>query len=185
MDAYSIGKTVGVLTGFVVGLVIVVIIAVICNKNRKVKTQYDERQQIIRGKGYHYAFYAIMIFAALNVVLSLAGLELPVVPEVLAFCYIFVGAATNIVYCIFQDAYWGLNNNKKRYLIVFLLIALLNIAIVVRSYLAGTLIEDGRLGTMGTNLLVAVLFLVTGLAILIQMIREKKALGSEEETAEV
>ena len=111
MEAYSLGKLIGVITGFVIGLALVVIIAAICNKNRKMKTEYDERQQILRGKGFKLGFYAMVIWAALNIVLSVAGFAIPAKPEILAFSYIVVGVLADVVYCIFHDAYWGMNNN--------------------------------------------------------------------------
>ena len=173
MDAYSIGKMAGVLAGIAIGAVVVVIILAICNKNRKLKTEYDERQKIIRGNGYRFGFYAMTGWAVVNMLLSFAGIELPMEGAVIAFSYIFIGALADVLYCIFHDAYWGLNNNKRRYLISFLAIAVLNLFISFGAYRNGSLIVDGKLGATGTNLFVAVLFLLIGLAMIIQSFRDK------------
>ncbi len=181
MEAYSLGKLIGVIIGFAIGLAIVVVIALICNKNRKMKTEYDERQLILRGRGFKMGFYAMVIWAAFNIALAVTGFEIPMEPEILAFSYIVVGVLTDVLFCIFHDAYWGMNNNKARYLILFALIGGLNLAVAIRAHLHGELVKDGRLGSLGINLFVAFLFVLIGCAVLIQMIREKSEQGGEEE----
>lgn len=173
MSAYNFGKMTGILTGVVIGLVVLVVIFVICNKNRKLKTEYDERQQILRGNGYRFGFYAMTVWAGIQILLAAMDIELPLQPVTQAFSCIFVGVLADVLYCIFHDAYWGLNNNRKRYMIAFLIIAALNFAIAFGAYKSGNLIVDGKLGAVGTNLLCAILFLLTGVALIIQQIREK------------
>ncbi|MBO4903208.1 MAG: hypothetical protein J5518_10480 [Lachnospiraceae bacterium] len=173
MDAYNIGKLAGVLTGFVVGIVLVAVIARFANRNKKMKTEYDERQNVIRGMGYKYGFYAVVLYAALQTILAVAGIELPMAPEVLAFSYIFLGVTVTFVYCVLNDAYWGLNNNRRRYLILMGLIMLLNGAGVARAIADGSLIVDGKLSTMGMNLLVTVMFIIMMAVMGIQTLREK------------
>ncbi len=175
MDAYNIGKLIGVLCGFVLGIVLVVIIARICNRNRKMKTEYDERQMILRGRGYRWGFYAMLIYAALNVVLGATEIEVPAEPAVIAFSYIFVGAMVNCIYCIGHDAYWGLNNSKGRYLIIFAVITLINIAGVARAIATGSLIVDGRLSTTGINLMVTIMLVVIVAVLAVQACRERAA----------
>ncbi|MBP5385090.1 MAG: hypothetical protein J6Y57_08985 [Lachnospiraceae bacterium] len=180
MDAYSLGKMTGVTAGLLIGFLVVAVIAVICNKNRKLKTQYDERQQIARGKGFRFGFYSMIAWAVINEILAFGAIELPIEPAMMAFSYIFIGVATDVTYCIFHDAYWGLNNNKMRYLICFLFVAALNVFVVIRTLRSGELFVDGRLGTYGINAFCALLFVLIGIAIAIQMIREKSA-GKETE----
>ena len=44
--------SVGMAIGLMVGLVISVILLKVANKDHKVKSQYDERQEMIKGKGW-------------------------------------------------------------------------------------------------------------------------------------
>ena len=53
-------KGMGFIAGLIVGLVLVVIIFRIANTDKKIKSEYDERQLRIRGKAYKYAFYTML-----------------------------------------------------------------------------------------------------------------------------
>ena len=75
MSAYNFGKMTGILTGVVIGLVVLAVIFVICNKNRKLKTEYDERQQILRGNGYRFGFYAMTVWAGIQILLAAMDIE--------------------------------------------------------------------------------------------------------------
>ena len=174
MSAFEIGRAVGAAIGMTIGVVLVLVIFMISNKNRKMKTEYDERQQIIRGKGYKYAFFGVTIYAVLCFFLGMMGLELPMEPAVEAFSYIFVGVVVNIVYCIIHDAYWGLNNNRKRYLIIMGAIVVLNTAVVIRTGMDGELVVYGMLSSVGINLLVTVMMLILFVTLGIHSIREKR-----------
>ena len=96
MSTYNIARFTGVLCGFAVGIVLVIIIAKICNRNRKMKTEYDERQNIVRGNGYKYGFYAMMIYAALLVVLGVAEIDLPAESCVTAFSIILSAGSLTV-----------------------------------------------------------------------------------------
>ena len=106
MSEYSIGKLVGSLVGFVIGIVLVLIVSKFANKNRKVKTEYDERQKVLRGEGYKYGFYAMAIYAALNTILGIADCALPVEPSVYNFTYIdnVDKSYENLIYTRYKDS---------------------------------------------------------------------------------
>ncbi len=174
MNAYETGRMIGAVVGMLVGIGLVALIFMISNKNKKIRSDYDERQKIIRGKGYQYGFYAMVFYGALIFLLGMGGIEIPMEPSVEAFSYIFVGIVTDIVYCIFHDAYWGLNNNKKRYLIIMGAVSVVNLLVVVGALRGGELVVDGKLSTMGVNLLCTVLFVVMFVSIAVKMILEKR-----------
>ncbi len=46
----------GMAMGLMVGLVIAVILLKVANKDHKLKTQYDERQELVKGKAINIAF---------------------------------------------------------------------------------------------------------------------------------
>ena len=69
----------GFIVGLIVGLILVVILFKYANTDKKVKTEYDERQEKVRGKAYMYAFYTALIVEALLSMASICGIEtLPV-----------------------------------------------------------------------------------------------------------
>ena len=114
---YNEARMFGVATGVAVGLVLALVIVRTVNRDRKLRTEYDEMQKLARGQAYKYAFYAVMIYEALVCWLSM-GIELPAEQSVIHFFGIFVGITVQACYCIWKDAYIGLNTNLKRYIIL-------------------------------------------------------------------
>lgn len=60
--------------GVVIGLLVVVIILAVTKTGDDTKNQFDERQELVRGKGFQYGFFAIMISNA--VLLFMKALEI-------------------------------------------------------------------------------------------------------------
>ena len=60
----------GLPVGIMVGLVLVVILLKYINRDKKLKTEYDERQKIARGRSYMFGFYALVIS---NVIMLVVG----------------------------------------------------------------------------------------------------------------
>ena len=87
---YNSARMIGVTIGIIVGLIIAIFIIRYVNRNKKLTTEYDEMQKQIRGEGYKYAFYAVLILEAVLCVLTL-GVVLPAEPYVVHFFAIFVG----------------------------------------------------------------------------------------------
>ena len=88
MSAYNIGMLVGI----AVALGIFAVIAAI-NRKRGKPGEFDERQELIRGKAYQHAFFAVMIFSALYG-LAVVTVERPLMADgVSALIAMFVGIA--------------------------------------------------------------------------------------------
>ena len=156
--------------GIVVGLILVAGLLRFANTNRKQKTEYDERQKEVRGRGYMFGFYTLLIYEALMMFLTLDGIELPIKPHILHFFGIILGGMVLATYCIWKDAYWGLNNNLKRYAIVFLATAALNAIPIIASVKGGKLdLMDGPV----LNLICLVMLGVLGIELLIKYLTDK------------
>ena len=67
----------GILFGIFFGLILSVILLKVCNKNKKVRSEYDERQNVVRGRAYKYGFYAICFYLAIVAILPIANISLP------------------------------------------------------------------------------------------------------------
>ena len=76
----NIFKSAGVAVGIVFGLILAIALIMISNKNRKIKTEYDERQLRVRGDAYRYAFYTVVIWEVILFVLAFGEIRLPI-PE--------------------------------------------------------------------------------------------------------
>ena len=171
-------KALSILIGIAAGIGLALVIFKYSNRNHKMETQYDERQKDVRGKGYRYAYYAMMIYEAILLILSIGEVALPVESYVLHFTGMLVGAMVLATYCIWHDAYWGLNNNRKRCGLIFLALGILNAIPVIGSLARGGMLENGKLATPAINLGVLIMLVVTGAELLIKAQLEKR--GAEE-----
>ena len=171
---YMLGMLCGVLLG-------IILIAILLRWTKKRgtggKCQYDERQQLVRGKGFQYAFATLVICNGLY------AFEDAVVPSrimesglAIGMCVV-ISVAVYACYCIWNDGYFALNENPTRVIIVFGLIALVNILVFARETYSTGILEDGRLIMPCLNLCCGILLLVISLAILVK----KRRSGREAE----
>lgn len=170
----SIGVKVAFVIGLAIGLLVVAICLAVSKNGDETKNQFDERQELVRGKGFKYGFFTLMLSNA--VLLFLKVLEVPLFGnmEVAMTASIVVGVAVFASYCIWNDGYFALNENRKSLLIMFGLIGALNIVISMANLMAGEVIENGALTFRSANLFCALLFLVIFVVLLLKHIKDRK-----------
>ncbi|MCD8188616.1 MAG: hypothetical protein LUD78_00065 [Clostridiales bacterium] len=119
--------------GALAGIVVLLAVAALSNRITKGKFRlevggdYDERQQAARGVAYRNAFWAVVGYLALLQLLDIWNPPL----YVLSFVGLFLALAVFLVSCIVLDAYIGLNDDPKKWVIssaVLLVIQLVGIA---------------------------------------------------------
>ncbi len=164
----NIARLAGVVTGLIIGLIIAFFFIRMNNTDHKLKTEYDERQQILRGRGYMYAFYGFLAYECVMLSISMAEISLPIPDYILHFGGILIGCTVLGVYCIWNDVYWGLNNNRKRYGFFFVVCAALNAIPVIGSIREGSLVTDGKWNTPVINVMVLLMMLVFGVMLLVK-----------------
>ena len=172
----NIYKAAGLAVGILVGLIIAAVLIVIANKNRKFKTEYDERQLKVRGDAYRYAFYTVVIWEAVLLILAIGEFSFPVSAYILHYAGILAGVLVLSGYCIWKDAYWGLNNNRKRYGIILVIAGLLN-ALPLISLLTSPQNSDFPY----INVLTCVMLVAVGIELLIKHMIDKRAEAAEDE----
>ena len=166
----SIMKSAGLTVGILIGLVLAFALILISNNNRKVRTEYDERQLRVRGDAYRYAFYSVIICEVILLILAFGEVTLPVPDYVLHFGGILIGCLVLSTYCIWKDAYWGLNNNRRRYGIILVVAGLLNAV-----PLFGALSRRSTLDFPFVNLLTCIMLLVVGVELLLKHFLDHRA----------
>ncbi|MBQ5559652.1 MAG: hypothetical protein IIT46_07730 [Lachnospiraceae bacterium] len=162
-----------VLVGVLVGLLLVVFMKAI-NRDGKIKTEYDERQKEARGKGYMYGFWAIIIANALLFTFS-NSFDMTVLGSTVYFMPILVGVIVQVTYCIFKDAYIGLNNNMTRFVIIMSIVTVFNLFVGVKAYLDGELIKQGTVSSAFVNVLCGGIFLILTIELGIKKILDSRA----------
>ena len=92
---------------------------------------------------------------------------------------ICLAVLVHVVYCIWHECYFSMNEEPKRVLILFAIISVINVIITVRQGLAGELIENGMLTNQCANLMVAVMFGIIMVALAIKTLLKKRE-GEED-----
>lgn len=144
-------------------------------QRKKTEKKYDERQDIIRGIGYKYGFFAMLIYNTMAYIIYLCNVNLPVSADVLFIFGILLGAIVVATYCIWKDAYYALNENRKQVNTLLGVIGALNIGIGIMNCFQGNAIENGKLGTGAINLVCGVLFIYIFIIIMVKSIVDKRS----------
>lgn len=180
----SVFTSLYVALGVIVGLVIAVVIIKICNTNGKFKTDYDERQKIMIGKSYKCAMITTWVLMGIYIIIDLGGFTLPMENSLTIFSILFVSLIVHMSYSVWTDAYFGKNNNNGKYLVCFVVITLINIAVTVGYIMKGVLVVDGILTYRAINLECALAFMIMGIEALIKIIIDKKNSTEEDDDEE-
>ncbi len=171
MNYFNLGIAVGVFaTSFLVLF-----------RNRLSKKQqdcYDERQVIVRGKAYQYAFFTtmglLMLYAAFAEPIE-KYLEAGIIPlAILLFSGLIL-----MGYCLFHDAFWGLisKKNKRMGFTVWALYSVLNIMHIVDNSSPDKMWIAGRLSSrFMVPLLLSIFFAIA----LILMLLKNRMKNDEE-----
>lgn len=174
-------KAIGFLVGILTGIVVFVLLMLVVNKNRSVKTEYDERQELLRGKGFKYGFFAGLIYVVVLMLLDMMEIAIPATQEVIYFSIIFVAATVMTSYCILTGAYFGINNDRKRFYILSIFVMVINLLTPIRFMIDGSFIQNGLLSTSCINLMCATLFFFISVECIIRNVIEKEAGEADEE----
>lgn len=119
---YGMGYLWGALVGIIAGVVLAAVLLKLTKKDGSMRCRYDERQEVVRGRGFKYGFFTMLIYFAAETLFG-SFLELFADRSVISFIGLCLGVAVYAVYGIWKDAYISLNENPKRVIIVFFVIA--------------------------------------------------------------
>ena len=165
----------GMVFGLMVGLVIAVILLKFANKDHRFKTQYDERQESIKGRGYKYSFYTLACLEAALAILEVGDISFGIERYLVHFIVLLISFAVLCVHSIWNGTYWGLNNNRKRYTAIIVIAIALNLIPVIASIANGTLAKEGFNSLPLLNVIVLIWMAVIGICALV-----KKAFDAKE-----
>ena len=169
----------GMAIGLMFGLVIAVILLKVANKDHKLKTQYDERQEAIKGQGYKYSFYTMLFMEVVVMLLEMSGIELPIENYLVHTIAVLVGCLVLCIHSIWNGVYWGLNNDRKRYTVIIAFAVLLNLIPLIAAIANGTLSGHGVNSIPVLNIIVLVWMAIIGIAALVKKCIDTKS-GEEE-----
>ena len=169
---------------FLTSLCLVVLILALITKGPGWRERYDERQELERGRGFKYAFFTVLFYFWILLFMDAADLSLAADTSLLYCCGILLGILVYMVYCIWHESYFALNQNMRSIMIAFGLIGLSNFLISLCNLINGTLVENGRLTFRIVNLLCSFLFFALFLTMLLKKIVSSKGDSVDEEDDE-
>lgn len=184
--AYTIGVIVGIIITIAATILLVMLFLKLGNGDKKVKTEYDERQKIAIGEGYKIAYWTLagllVVVQMYKTIAGTFGTDYLAKTDfgVIAFGMIVISIMVFCVYSIFKGAYWGMNNNKRNYVIIIGAIGLLNLVISVAAIARGNFVVDGVISGAAVNLMCAILMVVVLGAAGIKDAIDKKHANDEE-----
>jgi len=151
------------------GVLIAVLRKGVCGNN-----QYDERQELIRGRAFKYGFFTMMFSNVIFLFLKMLEIKLFQNGEVLLVLSILLGVMIFASYCIWNDAYFALNDNRKSLMIMLALIGIFNTILGVQNVIEGNLIEGGSLAWRGSNLYCGLMLIEIFVVMFLKHLKDKK-----------
>ena len=171
------------LMGYVAALgvmaVVAVIIVILRKKLGQTSKNYDERQILIRGKGYMISFMTVILLLFIYAGFFYGMSKDIVSPQLVIFAISFIGITVYVIYCILGDAYLQVGQNPKKWIFLMVLVIIVN----VLSAFVGSdrgLTENGLATGMAINSIIAILFAVILVVFLIKLGMDKRGEGHEE-----
>ena len=146
--------------GAVIGIIFFVIIFAIAQKDDSMKQNYDERQEVLRGRGAKYGLYTMFFLNLALFLVESAGVSLPVSPGMALLISVIVGGIVFAVYCVWKEAYFALNQKAGVYIVVFLVMAVYNLVVGIAAFLDGAAVRNNQLTLRSLNLFAGIMMLV-------------------------
>ena len=182
MEGRSMEYYLGFVVGFLVTLAMIVVIVKAFRKQTGEiggKKEYDERQQMARGKAYKAAFWflAAYVFADALITESFGPWAEDFVDAIIG---LLAAITVFVVICIRQDAYFPLNAKYSYYLKLFTFILVLNLLVAALNLFVGDKpIENGMLNYHAVNLLLVLMYAVV-IPFMVAQHRKESAEEDEE-----
>ena len=176
-------RATSIMLGVLLGLCLFVLMLAAITKGKHMKKpDYDERQELERGRAFQLSYFTLLICSGLVFCIDLSR-ALPQVDSTVLYGFgVFLSIAVYCVYCVWHECYFAMDEKKVSTILALGLIGLINLGIFVFNILGGRLFENGKLTFHALNLLAAALLLVLAAALLIKWLsdRKKAASGSED-----
>lgn len=174
-------RNMGSVVGLIVGIIVSVFVVRAMNKDGKYKTKYDEMQKIARGHAYRYAYWTLVGYEALFLILEGMGVPKFFDSYTTQFIGLIISVMVQASYCIWNNAYIGLNTNPKRFAIISIWIGIMNFVIGLSWLIRSGFLVNGVVHESAINLAVAICFVIMGIELFIKWNMDRKESESEEE----
>ena len=169
---YAMGLAFGIVTALI-------IFALIWKFSKKtMKGTFDERQELVRGRGYRYACFTMLGLLVLDLLLESYGAfeTIPVTRTLAIFFMILAGVMVYALYCIKNDSYFGVGTDTRTYRAVMWVVIVCN-AVSGFSGLKDGAMVDGKLSFSPCE---SLLFCIAFVIIMISLSIKQRNMAAEE-----
>ena len=136
---------------------------------------FDERQELIRGRAFKYAFFSILIYVASYGPIS-ALLEKDFMTTSTAlFVGIFIALIVFAVYNIWNESFFALKQTPINFILLFSITAICSGYSGICSIRDGSIMENGLLTLECMSVVASIAFAIIVITMLIKIIINKKA----------
>lgn len=161
--------------GVVIGLLLAVLLIVFSHTDHGLTGNYDERQELQRGKGGKYGLFSMLFFNCLIFILEQGGIHLPMSGGYAAMLSAMLGVGVYATYCIWKDAYLALNQKAGRFIAIFLGIGIMNLIMGIDAFVEGVAIQNNQLTLRSMNLVCALFILfICGVLVLKKLCKDRE-----------
>ena len=167
--------------GIALGLLFGLFLAGIVFSGKDGEKKYDERQKIEQGKAFKIGFWTILFTVQALICLnefwpSIFG-ENPIFYEIA----ILLGMVTYVIYCILHESYFAINQKSTGYIIIFAVLALINLVISIVNTIHGQMVVNGVITFRVLNPLCTIVMIVIIVTIFAKRIANSKNASADEE----
>ena len=159
---------------FLIGAIVGIIVMIAIKKSTKVNYSYDERQILIRGRAYKIGFTTMLVFAVFYMLLSIAQEDLLEYGYIWNAISLFGGLTIFAIYSIWNDAFFSLQQNPRRYLLLCLVVTLCNCMWVPEVVKGKITLMDLVFSYKFINVLCALTFIIISITIVIKIYADRK-----------
>ncbi|NLG04866.1 MAG: hypothetical protein GX567_13700 [Clostridia bacterium] len=173
----SISYVAGFFVGFFCVLFIFGIIIFVLKKKAHIggKCEYDERQQLVRGKAFKIGFFTLIFYnAGYGLLSEMIGRSFASVSFAMLFGIIFTVVIYG-AYCMWNDAYFALNETPKTAVALLIAICMINLIIGITNLVSGRCFVNGMITVSAMNLIVGVALFILFIIISIKTLINKNA----------
>lgn len=171
-------RTLGILTGVIIGAIIGIILVILILKLTKtdgdIKCKYDERQELVRGKGFKYAFFTLLFYNFAAACLTVAFEEIPIDSSGFLMIGVIIQLLVYVTYAIWNEAYFSLNENPKKVMVALALIGLFNLFLGICQMAEGRFLENGVLTFRSMNFFIGIVMIIIFLVLAVKQICRRR-----------
>lgn len=153
-------------------LILIPLVRIILYKGKDDFGGYDERQEIVRGKGFKFGFLTL-IFLETVILLGKEMMEdIPMEFRLVMMACVMTGCLVTILYWIWKDAYWELQQKPLPFVLLMVFVIVLQVVgILMNPVIAdGIVIWDG-----GIFVLSGLFFSIILMNVIVKILLDKKA----------